>query len=102
MTATNDPDPRGLKPFPSEKDVKKSFGAALRSFRRLSGISQEELGDLAGLHRTYICDIERGSRNVSLENIERLALALKISISTLFSNQDAGRNGVGTHRHPGH
>jgi CheY-like chemotaxis protein len=49
------------------------------------GISQEELGGRAGLHRTYICDIERGARNVSLESIEKLAGALEISISKLFS-----------------
>jgi CheY-like chemotaxis protein len=48
------------------------------------GISQEELGGRAGLHRTYICDIERGARNVSLESIEKLARALEISISKLF------------------
>jgi CheY-like chemotaxis protein len=49
------------------------------------GISQEELGGRAGLHRTYICDIERGARNVSLESIEKLATALQISVAKLFS-----------------
>jgi CheY-like chemotaxis protein len=49
------------------------------------GISQEELGGRAGLHRTYICDIERGARNVSLESIEKLARALEISVAQLFS-----------------
>jgi CheY-like chemotaxis protein len=49
------------------------------------GISQEELGGRAGLHRTYICDIERGARNVSLESIEKLARALEISVARLFS-----------------
>jgi CheY-like chemotaxis protein len=49
------------------------------------GVSQEELAGRAGLHRTYICDIERGARNVSLESIEKLARALEISLATLFA-----------------
>lgn len=52
-------------------------------------ISQEELGGRAGLHRTYISDVERGARNVSLESIERLAQALELSVSALFHR--AGR-----------
>jgi CheY-like chemotaxis protein/DNA-binding XRE family transcriptional regulator len=61
------------------------FGAAIRSRRRALGISQEELADRAGLHRTYISDIERGERNISLESIEKLAAALESSICTLFT-----------------
>jgi len=48
------------------------------------GISQEELAFLCGLHRTYISDIERGTRNVSLENIEKIARALNVSPKDLF------------------
>ena len=48
------------------------------------GLSQEKLAERADLHRTYICDIENGARNVSLENIDKLARALGISIPTLF------------------
>jgi len=50
------------------------------------GISQEALAERSSMHRTYICDVERGSRNVSLETIERLARALWISPFTLFFN----------------
>lgn len=50
------------------------------------GISQEELAFRSGLHRTYISDVERGFRNVSLENIQNIANALEISISELFAN----------------
>ena len=65
-------------------DVKKQFGAAIRLHRDKLGISQEELAGRAGLHRTYISDVERGARNVSLESIHRLAEALEVSLSALF------------------
>lgn len=66
-------------------DLKKEFGAAVRFRRDHLGISQEELAGRAGLHRTYISDVERGARNVSLESIHRLAEALEIPLSILFS-----------------
>jgi two-component system, response regulator len=66
-------------------DVKKQFGAAVRLRRDHLGISQEELAGRAGLHRTYISDVERGARNVSLESMHRLAGALEIPLSVLFS-----------------
>jgi len=65
-------------------DVKKGFGLTIKKWRRESGISQEELAWRAGLHRSYVADIERGARNASLQTIEKLAKALKISLSTLF------------------
>jgi CheY-like chemotaxis protein len=66
-------------------DLKKRFGAAVRGERDNLGISQEELAGRSGLHRTYISDVERGARNLSLESIHRLASALNVSISHLFS-----------------
>jgi CheY-like chemotaxis protein len=66
-------------------DVKKQFGAVVRFRRDHLGISQEELAGRAGLHRTYISDVERGARNVSLESIHRLAVALEVPLSVLFS-----------------
>jgi len=65
-------------------DVKKHFGTSVRTWRFRLGISQEELAGRAGLHRTYICDVERGARNVTLRSIEKLASALEISVSTLL------------------
>jgi CheY-like chemotaxis protein/DNA-binding Xre family transcriptional regulator len=65
-------------------DVQKTFGSSVRAWRTRRGISQEELAGRAGLHRTYVCDIERGARNVSLKSIEKLARALEISLSMLF------------------
>jgi len=48
------------------------------------GLTREEFAERAGIHRTYLSDIERGTRNVSLINIERVALALSLKISELF------------------
>jgi transcriptional regulator with XRE-family HTH domain len=68
----------------TKADVRKEFGAAVRAFRQRLGISQETLAERADLHRTYITDVERGARNISLESISRLAQALNLSISSLF------------------
>lgn len=67
-----------------QSDILVRYGHAIRKIRTAQGISQEELADLCGLHRTYISDIELGKRNLSLENIERIAIALEISLSKLF------------------
>lgn len=65
-------------------DVLIRFGENLRKIRQRVGISQERLAELAGLHRTYVSSIERGERNVSLLNIERLAKALAVPMSKLM------------------
>jgi CheY-like chemotaxis protein/DNA-binding XRE family transcriptional regulator len=65
-------------------DVRKGFGFAIKKWRGRFGFSQEELAFRAGLHRSYLADIERGARNASLKTIEKLAVALKVSLSALF------------------
>lgn len=65
--------------------IKSLFGNEVRAARLSMGISQEELAFLCGLHRTYISDIERGTRNVSLENIEKIARALNVPPKDLFN-----------------
>jgi CheY-like chemotaxis protein len=65
-------------------DAKKCFGASVKFWRNRLGLSQEALAERSNMHRTYICDVERGARNVSLETIERLAQALEISSFTFF------------------
>lgn len=69
-------------------EVKTQFGLVVKAWRSRRGFSQEELAERAGLHRTYVSDVERGSRNVSLASIDRLASALEISVAQLFSNLD--------------
>ena len=61
-----------------------TLGAMVRELRAQLGVSQEVLAENCDLHRTYIGGIERGERNVSLENIVRLATALKVSPSKLL------------------
>lgn len=66
-------------------NVKKPFGTSVRAWRNRLGLSQEELAERAGLHRTYVSDVERGARNLSLESIEKLARALEVSVPALLS-----------------
>jgi transcriptional regulator with XRE-family HTH domain len=65
-------------------DVFVRFGERLREVRQRAGVSQEKLADLAGLHRTYVSSVERGKRNISLQNIERLAIALGVTMPDLM------------------
>ena len=65
-------------------DVLVQFGKRLRTTRQRKGISQERLAEVAGLHRTYVSSVERGKRNISLMNIERLATALGVAMSDLM------------------
>ncbi len=69
----------------SNPDVKVLFGERVREFRLRLGISQEELADRAQLDRTYVSSLERGHRNVALENICRLAVALEVDPGSLLS-----------------
>lgn len=60
------------------------FGSSIRLQRKAQGLSQEKLAELAGLHRTYIGMIERAEKNITLINIEKIALALKVEIKDLL------------------
>ncbi len=64
--------------------IRDAFGARVRVLRAEQGYSQEAFADACGLHRTYIGAIERGERNVSIDNIAKIAHALKVDISSLF------------------
>jgi transcriptional regulator with XRE-family HTH domain len=66
------------------EDIRIRFGKAVRQRRNRLRVSQEAFADLCGLDRTYIGGIERGERNVALVNIEKIAKALKVSLSELF------------------
>ena len=61
------------------------FAENLRRARRLRNLSQEHLAELAGLHRTYVGSVERAERNISIDNIEALAIALKMTCAELLT-----------------
>ncbi|MBO4857888.1 MAG: helix-turn-helix transcriptional regulator [Treponema sp.] len=65
-------------------DIIKVFGTNLRNYRNKLGVSQEKFGEMCDLHRTYISDIERFNRSISLENIQKIADALGIETYKLF------------------
>ena len=62
----------------------------LRRLRLSAGLSQEELADRAGLHRTYISSVERAQRNVSLENLFKIAQGLEVSPQDLVGSVSKG------------
>lgn len=65
-------------------DIIKVFSSNVRKYRLLLGLSQEQFAEKCGLHRTYISSVERFQRNVSLENIQKIADALQIEVFKLF------------------
>ncbi len=65
-----------------------ALGDSIYDIRTSKGYSQEKLAELTGLHRTYISDIERGAKNVTVKKIALICLALNVSLSTLFWEVD--------------
>ena len=65
-------------------DINKQVGARIRKFRLAKGLSQEELAFEADLHRAYIGQIERGEKNIGVQNLQKIATALKVKISKLI------------------
>jgi len=65
-------------------DIRQRLGKNVARLRQKSGMSQEAFADHAGIHRTYISDIERGARNPTIEVVERLAIALDVRAGSLL------------------
>jgi transcriptional regulator with XRE-family HTH domain len=65
--------------------ARQTFGRNMRDQRKALGLSQEKLGDMAGLEQSYISNVEAGTRNVSIDNIARIAQALNVQIGRLFT-----------------
>jgi transcriptional regulator with XRE-family HTH domain len=68
----------------SGKSARLAFADSVRKLRRERGLSQEVLAERAALHRTYIGSIERGERNISIDNMERLAQALGVKLREML------------------
>ena len=65
-------------------NIKEKLWNRIRELRKEKKLSQQWLADKTGLHRTYISDIERGVKNVSVENIEKISIAFEVDIKDLF------------------
>jgi len=65
-------------------DIKKNVGLRIRAIRELRGLTQEKLAALADLHRAYIGQIERGEKNIGVENLEKIAKALRVNARDLL------------------
>ncbi|MBI4203591.1 MAG: helix-turn-helix transcriptional regulator [Betaproteobacteria bacterium] len=76
---------KGRKPAGHPVNGRRLVAANLRRIRRTQGLSQEALADRAGIHRTYVGSVERGERNVSVDNICRLAWALGVEPRALLA-----------------
>ncbi len=68
----------------SKPSARRIFAENLRKARLAKGLSQEALAELATLHRTYVGSVERGERNVSIDNMERLAAAVGVALPELL------------------
>ena len=67
-----------------DKQILKQFGKRVQALREKKGWTQDELGKKANLHRTYVGSIERGERNVSLVNVEKIAQAFNTPVNSLL------------------
>lgn len=74
-----------MKESGSSHTLRTILAQNLRHMRSAKGWSQEDLADAVGLHRTYIGSIERGERNLGIDNVERLANALQITVTNLLT-----------------
>jgi transcriptional regulator with XRE-family HTH domain len=75
-------------PSDSDKEFLREFGEAVRARRKERGLSQEAFADEVPLYRSYVADVERGSRNVGLVNARRIAKALGIPLSKLVADAE--------------
>ena len=73
-----------------KSNINEEVGFNIRRIREERGLSQEKLADLAGLHRAYVGQIERGEKNIGLKNLEKIAKALNVSSNTTASRYRYG------------
>lgn len=76
----------------ASENIKTILAENIRSYRHSKGLSQEEMAEKCGLHRTYIGSVERGERNVTLSTLEVLASTLGVSVPQLLSKSEYAEN----------
>lgn len=81
-------------------DLRETLSRNLRLARSVRGLSQEELALESGVNRSYLSDVERGVRNVSIDNLDRIATALKVEAWTLLHPGDPPAGETDTDRPP--
>lgn len=69
-------------------NIKEKFGEKVKSLREAKGFSIEHLANISNIDRNYISDIEKGKRNVSIEIIEKITIALNIDLATFFNDKE--------------
>ena len=74
----------------TDGDIKIVFGRRVRTLRKRKGLSQEQLALRCGLDRTYVGGVERGERNISIVNIEKIARAIGLTLKDLFDDEVPG------------
>jgi transcriptional regulator with XRE-family HTH domain len=74
-----------------EGDLQRNVGRNLRAYRRARGLSQEKFAEVLGVHRTYMGGIERGERNLTLRNLERLARRIELEPVVLLQPAEPER-----------
>jgi transcriptional regulator with XRE-family HTH domain len=80
-----------VKSRPAHASARARFGRNLRATRKAKGLTQETLGERADLHPTYVGSVERGERNVSIDNMERLAHAVGVDVTDLLDGASRPR-----------
>ncbi len=79
-----------------EGDLQRRVGRNLRDYRRAQGLSQEAFADVLGVHRTYMGDVERGERNLTLKSVERIAQRIDVDplalLDRLIPHERGGRS----------
>lgn len=75
-------------------DISKIVGARIRSYRLQQGLTQEELAERASLHNTYIGQVERGEKNLTIISLEKILSALGITFSDFFAYMESSDNSI--------
>jgi transcriptional regulator with XRE-family HTH domain len=76
-----------LRPGPDAPEHRVAFGNRVRALRLQHGLSQESLALVAGIDRSYLGEVERGQRNITIDNITKIAATLEVPIANLFVSE---------------